>query len=126
MTTRMTRKEFCGSILGGTVLLFIQGCGGGGSNYTAAPASPPPPSVGNVSTACSDTIANNHGHVLTIALADLDSATDKTYDIQGSADHTHSVTLTVAQLATLKSGGSVSSTSTTSFAHQHEITVTCM
>lgn len=128
MTTRMTRKEFCASVLGSAVLLLIQSCGGGGSDTGGAPASssPPPPGGGYASVGCSETIAANHGHVLAIALADLDAAADKTYDIQGSADHTHSVTLTVAQLRTLKSGGSVSTTSSTTLAHQHEIVITCM
>jgi hypothetical protein len=117
MATGMTRKVFCGSALGATVLLLIESCGGGGSSYSAG--------TGTVA-GCGNTIAANHGHVLTIALADLDSATDITYNIQGSADHNHTVTLTVAQLRTLKTGASVSTVSSTTLSHQHDIVITCM
>lgn len=129
MTTRMTRKEFCGSLLGGTVLLLVQGCGGGGSSYGGDPAtsaSPPPAGGGTPGTGCTPTISANHGHMLTIPLADLDSATDKTYDIQGTALHAHSVTLTAADLRTLKTGAAVTTISTTGGSHTHDISITCM
>lgn len=142
MTTRMTRKGFCGALLGGSVLLLIQSCGGGGTDYSGTPATPSPspspptptpssnpgpsPSSGSASVGCSNTIAANHGHVLAVALADLDSASDKTYDIQGSADHSHTVTLTVAQLRSLKTGSSVTTASSIAFDHQHQIVITCL
>jgi hypothetical protein len=106
----ISRKRFIESLASGTVLLLIQGCGGDDDE-------PPPPS------ACGVTITNNHGHVLTIASADLSSTTSKTYDIQGTADHTHNVTLSPTQLAQLKSGGSVSVTSTQTNQHSHPITI---
>ncbi len=130
MTKRMTRKEFGVSVLGATLLLLIQSCGGGGTDPGVAmapePPAPPPPGGGVASVGCSNTIAGNHGHVLAIALADLDSATDKTYDILGNADHSHTLTLTVTQLRTLKTGASVSTSTTTNFAHQHAVVVTCL
>jgi len=119
MATGITRKGFCGSVLGATALLLIQSCGGGGSSYSA-------PAGATAGVGCSNTIAANHGHILTIALADLDSVTDKTYDILGTAGHSHSVTLTVAQLRTLKSGASVSTISSVTLSHQHDIVITCM
>jgi hypothetical protein len=119
MTTGMTRKGFCGSVLGATALLLIQSCGGGGSSYSGTAGA-------TAGVGCSNTIAANHGHILAIALADLDSVTDKTYNIQGSAEHNHSVTLTVAQLRTLKTGASVTTISSTTLDHQHDIAITCM
>ena len=59
------------------------------------------------------TIASNHGHVANVTMADVTAAADKTYDIQGSAGHTHSVTVTAADFATLTNTGSVTITSTT-------------
>jgi hypothetical protein len=106
----ISRKRFIESLASGTVLLLIQGCGGDDDE-------PAPPS------ACGVTITNNHGHVLSIASADLDSTVAKTYDIQGTADHTHNVTLSPTQLAQLKSGGSVSVTSTQTNQHSHPITI---
>ena len=113
----ITRKDFCGGLAGGSVLLLLQACGGGGSS-----------GGGGTIAACGASgaaIAGNHGHVLTIAKADLDSLTDKTYSIAGSAGHDHSVTLTVAQLQQLKAGMGVIVTSTMTNAHSHAVTSSC-
>jgi len=119
VTSAITRKAFCARLTGATVVLLIQACGGGG-DYSAAPAAPAPAGAG-----CTDAIAGNHGHVLTIATADLDSATDKAYDIQGSADHTHTVTLTVANLRALKAGTMVTVLTSTTLSHDHSVSVQC-
>ena len=124
MTAPMTRKAFCARLTGGTVVLLVQACGGGGSSYQA------PPNPGPAGATCNDTIAGNHGHVLTIAIADLDSTVDKVYDIQGSAAHTHSVTLTVANLQALKAGMHATVISSTSpdgpaGAHEHSVAILC-
>ena len=70
------------------------------------------------------TIASNHGHVANVTMADVTAAADKTYDIQGSAGHTHSVTVTAADFATLTNTGSVTITSTTAVGHSHAVTIT--
>jgi len=119
MSASMSRKRFCGALAGSTVALLFQACGGGGDS--AAPAPAPAPGVAG----CSDTIDANHGHILVIATADLDSLTDKVYDIQGGASHSHSVTLTVAQLRALKAGTTVTVTSSTTLAHEHGVTILC-
>jgi hypothetical protein len=97
----MTRKEFCATLAGSTVTLWLQGCGGGG-DYSGSPAA-----GGSSCGASGSAISSNHGHVLTIPKADLDSLVDKVYALTGS-DHTHTVTFTVAQLGQLKAGASVS------------------
>ena len=113
----INRKTFLLQLMGGGWALA--GCGGGGSSYTAPP--PPGPAGGG----CVATIAGNHGHVLTIAAADLNSAVDISYDIHGTADHTHSVTFTAGQLAQLKAGMMVQVTTTTTSAHNHAISEGC-
>lgn len=119
MTAPMTRKAFCARLTGASVVLLIQACGGGGD-------SPAAPGVTPSGTGCNDTIAANHGHVLSIAAADLDSTTDKVYDIQGSADHTHGVTLTVANLRALKAGMPVTVVTSTTLAHEHSVSIQCV
>jgi hypothetical protein len=117
----ISRKRFVGTLVGGSALLLFHGCGGGGSyNGNAAP-----PVQAN---GCTPNILDNHPqpHVLVISLSDLDSTTAKTYDIMGAADHTHSVTFSVAQLGQLKAGTMVSVTSTVTLAHSHPINVTCV
>lgn len=141
MKTDLSRRRFFEPALGTAILLLIPGCGGGGSGNMnlagsaaalgATPSGTPmdtpttapttTPSVG-----CGSTFDFNHGHVLTVLRSDLDSTTALSYDIQGTADHTHTVTLTLAQLATLKSGASVTVVSTTTDYHQHVITVSCI
>jgi hypothetical protein len=104
MTAPITRKAFCARLTGGTVVLLIPGPAG---------------------ATCNDTIAANHGHVLAIATADLDATVDRVYDIQGSATHTHSVTLTVANLQALKAGMTVVVVSSTTAAHEHSVSILC-
>lgn len=70
-------------------------------------------------------IVGNHGHVLVIPAADLDSTTDKTYSIKGTALHDHMVTFTAANLASLKAKMPASATSTTTDVHSHVVNATC-
>jgi hypothetical protein len=121
----MTRKQFCEGMGCGTVLLLLGSCGGGGdSSYNAMPTPNIPSGTGCSATA----ITANHGHSLMIAKTDLDSTSDKTYSILGTATHDHQITLTVAQLAQLKAGATVMVTSTQAGApaHTHEVSVGCM
>ena len=128
----ITRKRFLQSMTGGTVVLLIQACGGDGTAALAlfggGPANPTPTTGCGASDA---EISNNHGHLLTIPSADLDSTSDMSYSIMGSATHDHTVTLTVAQLAALKAGQVVTATSTVTDAapfgsHSHDLTVSCV
>lgn len=116
----VTRKKFLGDLAGGTVVLLLGGCGGGGSYGGGTPMSSPPPAGG-----CGADIAGNHGHVLAIPQADLDSTTAKTYNIQGTADHNHTVTFSAADLADLKAGRMVTVQSSTTLAHSHTIVEAC-
>jgi predicted esterase len=121
----ISRKRFVETMAGGSALLLFHGCGGGGSSYGGAPAPAPAPSPAPAS-GCSPDILGNHGHVLTIPQSDLDLTTAKTYDIHGTANHTHSVTFSAAQLAQLKAGTTVTVTSTTAEGHEHQVSVTCV
>ena len=132
----MTRKRFLGSVTGGTVVLLFQACGGGGDGSGSVATGGTGGGYGNPtpSTGCGSSgtqISGNHGHTLTVPTVDLDSTTAKVYSIMGTAMHDHMVTLTPAQLAQLKAGGSVTVTSTVTNApaigsHSHDVTVSCM
>lgn len=75
---------------------------------------------------CRSSISQNHGHRITIPLADLDSTSPKTYSILGSSDHDHQITLDASDLAQLKANVSVKKTSTDGgTTHDHEVTVLC-
>ena len=118
MTAPLTRKAFCARLTGANVVLLSQACGGGGDSPAAL-------IVGPSGTGCRDTIAANHGHVLTIATADLDSTIDKVCDIRGSTDRTHGVTPTVAKLRALKAGTPVTVVTSITSAHQHSVSIQC-
>lgn len=129
MTETITRKEFVARMAGASVVLLFQACGGGssdGGTISAAPALGPAPSPTASSATCTDTIVANHGHVLTVAATELDSMVDLTFDIHGTADHTHFVLLTVAQLSALKAGTTVATQSTVTLDHQHDISISCV
>ena len=117
----ITRKQFCGGLAGGGVALLLQACGGGESSA---------PPAGGTASGCGASgaaIGGNHGHVLVIATADLESLTAKTYSIQGTGSHDHQVTFTPAQLQTLKGGGSVSvASSAANDGHAHSVMASCV
>jgi hypothetical protein len=127
----ITRKAFLGAAAS-TAVLLLHACGGGDDDNSGAPAPgpapEPAPAPGPAPAQCGATgaaITGNHGHALTIPAADLDSATDQTYSILGTANHAHSVTFTPAQLQALKAGQSVTVQSTTDSFHEHAVTATC-
>lgn len=69
-------------------------------------------------------ITFNHGHSLLVPAADFTASGDKIYDIKGASLHSHTITLTAAQRATILGGTSVTVTSTTTD-HSHDVTVAC-
>jgi len=128
MTMTMTRKGFLGAATGGAILLLLQACGGGGGDDDSSSAAPGGTTPGAALTQCGSSgaaISGNHGHTLSIPVADLDSAVDKTYSIVGSASHDHTVTFTPDQLKQLKAGQSVTVASSTSSQHAHNVTPSC-
>ena len=118
----MTRKEFLGTVLGAAGAAALAGCGGddgGGADSSVQR------SCATNGTAI--TIDANHGHVLMVTSSDVNAGADKTYDITGTALHSHMVTVTAADFARLQSNAnaSVMVTSTLGSAHTHSITILC-
>ena len=112
----ITRRQLCGAMAGGAMLVSMHGCGGGGDT-------PDAPGSGCGSSGAA--ISLNHGHSLAIASGDLDSLVDITYGSRGSSDHDHTVILSVAQLRQLKAGASVTVMASVFAAHTHVVTVAC-
>src|SRR5262245_5556894 len=105
---KITRRSLL-KLFGGSSAVAILGCHGSSTPTPDVPAA----SCSTGMAAC--TIANNHvhaPHALVVTAADIQAGVDKTYDIMGQASHTHLVTVTAAQFATLKEPGTVMSTST--------------
>lgn len=70
-------------------------------------------------------ISSNHGHTLIVSKADVLAGSDKTYNIQGTSNHPHTVTITSSQFSTLQSNQSITVTSSSDDAHTHSVTVQC-
>ncbi|MDB5221080.1 MAG: hypothetical protein JWO86_9007 [Myxococcaceae bacterium] len=83
----------------------------------------PPPDC-NAHGATAGTITGNHGHSLKVPVADFADGLQHVYDITGFATHSHTVTLSATDLATVKSGGMVTVTSSINV-HMHDVTVVC-
>lgn len=69
----------------------------------------------------SGSIQDNHGHKAVVTKVQLEAGGAVTLGIQGSADHTHNVELTVDEMATLKKGLHVMKTSSTTGSHSHTV-----
>lgn len=88
----ITRKQFSAALVGGSVMLWLSGCGGDPDEELEE-------LDGNVR------ISSNHGHSLVIPAEDLDSLVAKFYDIRGdAADHTHVVRVEPDQFRRIKEG----------------------
>jgi hypothetical protein len=80
---------------------------------------------GDCSGGATANIATNHGHDMAVAAGDITAAAAMDYDITGTADHSHTVSLTAADMDTLAAGESVSVTSSSDAGHTHQVTITC-
>jgi hypothetical protein len=118
---KLTRRQFLATTIGGAAA--IAACGGDDDGGSDAPAGGRN-CANNGTTA---TISSNHGHTITVTSSDINAGQDKTYNIQGTGDHPHMVTVTAANFSTLQSNanGSVMVTSTSNAGHTHSVTVLC-
>jgi hypothetical protein len=130
----ITRKEFlstvaryaAGAVGVGAMAQVAAACGSNDPKTPDAAAAKDSSGVSTCTTnGTTSTIASNHGHVLMVSAADVVAAVAKTYDITGTASHTHTVMVTVAHFASLKAGTPIMTTTSTDSAHSHMVTVMC-
>lgn len=124
----MDRKTFIQKTMGAMLLAIpvysISGC----SSSDDGPAIPDPQP--NAQANCVDngtatSIGSNHGHALAVSKDDINAGVEKTYSIQGSSGHDHTVTLTAANFTSLKNNSSISVSSSSDADHSHAVTVSC-
>lgn len=105
----LTRKEFLTLVVTFGASSLAAGCG-----------------PGECTSGAWDTeITNNHGHLLRIPAADIAAGADKTYDIQGTATHTHGLVVTSEHFAALRRRQGFTTTSSLTI-HTHDVTVRCI
>ena len=120
--TDLSRREFTAAsvmalLAGVTVTISASGCGSG---YSTAPSPNPTPTPAAGDKA--GVVSANHGHVAVVTAAQITAAGSVMLDIKGTADHTHSVELTAAEVQGIGSGTKVSKTSSNTLSHDHTVT----
>ncbi len=126
---KMIRKEFIartfGAFLIAPTVVFAVGC----SSSDDAPVNPDPETALSecLENGALGNIAENHGHTLTIPKEDIDEAVEKTYELQGSSDHTHTITVTTQDYTALKNGSTmaVDIYTSTDNDHRHSVILLC-
>jgi hypothetical protein len=119
----MTRREFsleaALAVLSG-VAITISGCGG--SSSPAAPSNPTPAPTPAASGDKEGAISSNHGHVAKITAAQLTAGNGFALDIQGTSTHTHTVTLSNADIQAIAGNQQVARLSSNDSGHDHTVT----
>lgn len=102
-------------------LPILPACGGGGGTDSGTGGA----DTGGAGGACGGIVDDNHGHSISVPRADVTAGTPQTYDIQGSAGHSHTVSVSAAQFAILADVGMVIVTSSNMSGHSHQVTINC-
>ena len=83
-------------------------------------------------TSCTDPLpimqvldTTGHSHALTIPASVLNATTPQTFDTSVTMGHMHTLTLELGQIAVVRSGGSVTVTTSINDAHGHMYTISC-
>jgi hypothetical protein len=105
------------ALLGGATIT-ISGCGGGGGGNPAGASGGGSTSNGSVT----GIVSGNHGHTATITSVQLQAGNGISLNIEGQAGHNHVVSLSSAEIVTIRGGGSVSKDSTDMDLHRHTVT----
>jgi hypothetical protein len=112
----LSRREFTAewalAILA-TATITITGCGGDDDDPGTGPSG-----QGNEV----GTVSANHGHEVTVSAAQITAGQAMSVTMIGPATHTHSISLTAAQVVAIGQNQQVSVTSTTDGGHSHTVT----
>ena len=119
---RHTRREILATTL---TVLATSGLSCGGDD------GPTPPTGPDCLANGAEVLTGNAFHTMRVSAADVRAGVEKTYNIQGTSNHAHSVTLTAEHFAQLRANQSVTVNSTSGafasgFSHDHGVTVQCV
>ena len=124
-STALTRREFtleaALALLAGCVITVSDACGGS-KNTTPTGPSPAPADI-------TGTVSANHNHAAVVTAAQITATNAIVLNIQGTAVHSHTLSLSQADLQTLKNRQPVSRDSSTDMSntfglHLHTVTFT--
>ena len=115
-----TRREFTVqsalAMLSG-VAITLSSCGDSNSSTAPSTTSTSTPAGANIGV-----VGSNHGHTAVITSAQLTTANAVSLDISGSADHSHTVNLTDAEVGQIAGGTRVQKGSSNDDGHAHTVT----
>jgi hypothetical protein len=104
--TELSRREFtlqsALAALAGVTITVTGGCGGGSPSQPSQNSGDRP-----------GVVENNHGHSATVVAARLAAGAAFALDIQGGADHPHTVAIDATELALIANGAQVVKSSST-------------
>ncbi len=121
LSRRQFTRESVMALLSG-VVITITGCGSDSSSPTAPSTGGGGGNGGGGAGDVNGTISANHGHIATVTDVQINGGNDVAIDITGSADHSHTVNLTGAELTQIGDGQRVQVTSTNNDGHNHRVT----
>lgn len=125
---KMNRKTFIKKTVGAAILVVpaytLLNCSSDDSTEVAA-VDDPESSDCLANGANATAISSNHGHALAVSKSDIDAGVEKSYSIQGSSGHNHTIVVSAANFTTLKSSKTLKIESSSDNSHRHDVTVTC-
>ena len=71
------------------------------------------------------TIAANHGHSIVVSAEDVANGIEKSYNIEGTAGHSHIITISAANFALLQNSEQIVINSSSGNNHSHQVTISC-
>ncbi len=127
----MDRKTFIRKTTAGLLLgipaITIFGCSGSDDGGDPNPNPNPNPQANCLQNGTNSNVASSagHSHSFTVPKEDVSAGVEKSYVLSNVNSHTHQVTITAAQFATLQGNSSITATSTSDSGHTHGVTVSC-
>jgi hypothetical protein len=104
------------------VVITVSGCSSSSMPTSPSGTPTPTPTPGGSSNDVTGAISANHGHAATITRAQLTAANALELDIQGTATHPHTVSLSQGELGQIAVGTKVTKESTNNNGHSHSVT----
>ena len=108
------------AVLSSATIVVSEACGSSGADPSPVGGGNGGGGGGNGSV--SGTISGNHGHVATITAAQLTGGNAVALDITGSANHSHSVSLSAQDILDVAARKTVAKVSSTDSGHDHTVT----
>ena len=108
------------ALLGGGTLT-VTGCGGGGTPGAPTSPSESPASACSAGSLCGS-VSGDPRHIAEISGAQLTAGGTLVLDIQGAAEHNHTVSLSADEVVAIRAGQRLQKSSSSALGHAHVIT----